>query len=94
MARVAPLHSLSHKRPARSLRQIGIPDGRDVLTLYFWWVKQQHYRANAHRSPSISSSVRSVVGDLGREPALPVVRTTFESRRAALDLIGVGGQFD
>ncbi|KAF2793279.1 hypothetical protein K505DRAFT_362121 [Melanomma pulvis-pyrius CBS 109.77] len=92
MARIAPFHA---KRPRRaSLRRIGIPDGRDLLAVYFWWVRQRYYRASAEMAPrDDEDSVRSTLGDW--EPLSPLPPPVKpEARFSMLDFEGVGGQFD
>jgi hypothetical protein len=88
------------KPPVRpSLRSIGIPDGRDVLAVFIWWLNQQQLRAfiASQMSSEIASSIRSVHGDdeEWHETALSSLETSaFETRSTAFDLCGVGGQFE
>ncbi|KAF2259737.1 hypothetical protein CC78DRAFT_548059 [Lojkania enalia] len=107
MARIAPLPG---KRPPRpSLARIGIPDGRDVLAVYLWWVKQRYYRAaglverttrnNSDSGPDSEDvaeeeSVRSVFGQEDRELGSEAVGTRVEMKRVGFDVFGVGGQFE
>ncbi|KAJ4360619.1 uncharacterized protein N0V89_001185 [Didymosphaeria variabile] len=82
-----------------SLRSIGVPDVRDVLAVYLWWLNQQRFRAlvESDLSSDIASSVRSVYGDNGEEhdTAFPSSEeTAFDTRSTAFDLCGIGGQFD
>jgi hypothetical protein len=68
-----------------------------VLAVYFWWVKQRYYRAEAEMGSAFddTSSIRSVIGieDL-REPLSPVTSPRFWRRADPMDFAGVGGQFD
>ncbi|KAF2110746.1 hypothetical protein BDV96DRAFT_635342 [Lophiotrema nucula] len=86
----------------RSLAHLGVPDGRDVLAVYFWWVRQRYYRAQTQHVPDSSeyaSSTRSVLGEEDREPLSP--RPGMELGQGWMKekgwesvLCGVGGQFD
>jgi hypothetical protein len=78
-----------------------VPDGHDVLAVYFWWIRQRYYRAQVEMGTrfEIASSVRSVVGaDEESEPISPVNPIAYERKRSAMDrqfdLLGVGNQFD
>lgn len=85
-----PLHS-KHRA---SLRHMGIPDGRDVLAVYMWWVKQRYYRARKEMGveSEIATSVRSTIGDW--EPLVPQSPAIKPELYSGLEFLGVGGQFD
>ncbi|KAF2706184.1 hypothetical protein K504DRAFT_505143 [Pleomassaria siparia CBS 279.74] len=98
MARIAPLRL--PKRPARtSLRHVGIPGGRDLLAVYFWWVRQRYYRAQTEMGDApleAATSVRTTEGDW--EPLVPLpppVKPALEDDLAArMDFQGLGAQFE
>ncbi|KAL1600389.1 hypothetical protein SLS60_006774 [Paraconiothyrium brasiliense] len=97
MARIAPPALKPRLRP--SLRSIGVPDVSDVLAVYLWWLNQQRFRAliESDSSSDIASSVRSVYGDneeVHDTTFFSSEETAFETRSTALDLCGIGGQFD
>lgn len=103
MARTSLTHTLALKRdPRPSLRHAGIPDGRDILTVYFWWVRQQYYRAaeqDMDLSAEVASSVMSVLGTddfYEREPPSPTMPQIEATDGYAMEnlLSGIGGQFD
>ncbi|KAL5387842.1 hypothetical protein DPSP01_003240 [Paraphaeosphaeria sporulosa] len=89
MARTAPATVKHPLRP--SLCSIGIPDGRDVLAVYIWWLNQQQLRAfvASHVPSEIASSVRSIHGEdeEWRETApSSFERIAFDTRSTAFDL--------
>ncbi|KAF9741450.1 hypothetical protein PMIN06_006339 [Paraphaeosphaeria minitans] len=97
MARTAPPTDKPSFRP--SLRSIGIPEGRDLLAVCMWLLKQHQLRAfiASHLPSEMASSVQPVHGDdeVWHETALSSFeRTTFETRSSALDLCGIGAQFE
>lgn len=86
------------KPPVRpSLRAIGIPDARDVLAVCTWWQRRRCVAASSQGDVSIASSVQSACGELEAEEhegASSIEKILFETRSAAIDLLGVGAQFE
>ncbi|KAJ4295175.1 hypothetical protein N0V90_007185 [Kalmusia sp. IMI 367209] len=96
MARITPL-TPTFKPPIRS--SLGIPDGRDVLAVYLWWLRQLQFRAfiESDLSAEVASSVQSIFGGKDVEEPESITtfeRTTFETRSPAFDLCAIGSQFE
>jgi hypothetical protein len=94
LAPPSTLHTGSFKRRRASLRHVGVPNGRDVLAVYFWWTKQAGLKSD------VASSIRSILGlDEQREREWEMridrpIKMRFERCAARFDLLGVGGQFN
>ena len=88
--RIAPLRSTKAAIASRrSLQNLGIPDGRDVLAIYLLWRKQ--------RAPtSLSSTMRCEVDhdELDRRPESEQPATVPCSSIIRVDLLHVGAQFE
>lgn len=97
---ILPSIPLTRALPARlpsrsSLACIGIPDHRDLLAIYFRWVRQRYYRAHAEMGPKLASSARSTsASSEQREVLSPVVEMHFDMARLVEDVFGVGARFE
>ncbi|KNG49860.1 hypothetical protein DDE82_001594 [Stemphylium lycopersici] len=89
------------KRPSRrSLASLGIPDHRDVLTVYIHWARQRYYRAQDVMRQDATSVVASPHESGGAEPDEEQDATAsppslhFDAERLGVDLLGTGSSFE
>ncbi|KAL1801674.1 hypothetical protein ACET3X_002016 [Alternaria dauci] len=85
----------------RSLVSIGIPNHRDVLAVYFHWVRQRYYRAHNVMRDELAPSVKSVAsscdvsdGDDECDFATPCVRFQRDTETPGIDLLNIGAEFE